>query len=103
MAYGGRAKRATRMRTTRIARVTATQKTARAAKQRAARAKPKAVRGNARGVAANARAIGLLKKQLYGPVQKQITQFRQMVTRDCDEDAPVDLPSQQLGAHNGRP
>ena len=28
----------------------------------------------------NARAIGDLKKQMYGPVQKQITQFSQMVT-----------------------
>ena len=79
MTYG-RAKRTTRMRTSRITRVTATQKTARAAKLRAARAKPKAVRGNARGIAANARAIGALKKQLYGPVQKQITSFSQMVT-----------------------
>ena len=64
----------------RISRVTKTQKTARAAKFTAARAKQKGVKSNARGVASNARAIGLLKKQLYGPVQTQVSQFSQFVT-----------------------
>lgn len=62
------------------------QKTIRAAKTTAARGlkapakKARAIRSNARGVAANARALSKLKKEAYGPVQRQVTQFSQMVT-----------------------
>ena len=56
---------------------TATQKVARAAYVRKARAKPtkKAVRANAGGVASNARAITRLKREAYGPIQKQISRW----------------------------